>query len=70
MSQLRIRKDLDEGIVEVDTGDGWRGLAPDAARELADYYEKGVEVGEIRETPGVSMFINRLRTYAEDVEDV
>lgn len=67
MAQLRIRKDTDEGIVEVDTGDGWRGLAPDAARETADMYEEGIGKGDVEDTPNVRQFIKLLRQYADDL---
>lgn len=68
MAQLSIRKDTDEGIVEVNTGDGWRGLAPDAAREMATGYEQAIRSGDMDDTSGVRTFIEKLREYADDVE--
>lgn len=70
MADLKIRKDTDEGIVEVDTGDGWRGLSPDAARSMAETYEEYVEDGEMPDTTEVQKFIRLLREYADDVEGV
>lgn len=68
MGQLDIRKDTAEGIVEVDTGEGWRGLSPDAAREMADSYEAAVSDGSMTDSTGVQKFIRLLREYADDVE--
>lgn len=68
MPELRIRKDTDEGIVEVNTGDGWRGLAPDAARDLADSYEAAIEDGTMNDRSGTRKFIRLLREYADDLE--
>lgn len=68
METLNIRKDLDEGIVEVDTGDGWRGLGPDAARSFADGFEEAIEGGEQPDTYGTRQFVRLLREYADDVE--
>jgi hypothetical protein len=68
MANLKIRKDVDEGIVEVDTGDGWRGLAPAAARDMADNYEAFIEAGDIQDHPSTRRFISLLREYADDLE--
>lgn len=68
MPELKVRKDIEEGIVEVDTGDGWRGLAPDAARDLAASYEAAIESGKEPDHPGTREFINKLRDYADDIE--
>lgn len=68
MPELRIRKDTDEGIVEVNTGDGWRGLAPDAARDLAGSYEAAIESGKMEDRSGARKFIRLLREYADDLE--
>lgn len=68
MSELKIRKDTDEGIVEVDTGDGWRGLGPDAARSMAEGYEESIESGDQPDNPETRRFIDLLRDYAGDVE--
>ena len=68
MSQLKVRKNHDDSIVEVNTGDGWRGLAPDAAREMATGYEQSVQSGEMEDSSGVRRFIRLLRQYANDVE--
>lgn len=65
---LRIRKDVDEGIVEVDTGGGYRGLAPDAARNMAEMYEDAMKKGSVPRTSEVERFVELLRDYAEDVE--
>lgn len=69
MPQLRIRKDLDEGTVEVNTGEGWKGLAPDAARDLADSYEAAIEDGTMEDRTGTRKFIRLLREYADDLEE-
>lgn len=60
MPELQIRKDHAEGVVEVDTGKGWRGLSPDAAREMAELYDGG--------PPGAQRFADTLREYADDLE--
>lgn len=67
MAQLRVRKDTDEGIVEVNTGHGWRGMTPDAAEQMADSYEVAMEEGKMDDAPGLKQFIARLRAYAEDL---
>jgi len=68
MPQLRIRKDLDEGTVEVNTGDGWRGLKPAAARDMADSYEAAIESEKMKDRSGTRKFIEKLREYADDLE--
>lgn len=67
MPQLKIRKDTAEGIVEVDTGDGWRGLGPDAARNMAASYEAGLG-DEWPDTTETRRFIKLLREYADDLD--
>lgn len=69
MSQLKIRKDVDEGIVEVNTGDGWRGIAPDAARDMADSYASAVNSGDLPDDAGTQQFITKLRQYADGLGD-
>lgn len=69
MAQLDIRKDTDKCVVEVNTGDGWRGLSPDAARDLADSYDAAIENGELPRA-GTQKFVNLLLEYADDVEEL
>lgn len=70
MAELKVRKDIDEQVVEVNTGDGWNKLAPSGARDMADSYEEMMDAGEIPEHSGTRRFIETLREYADDVEEI
>ena len=67
MAELQINANESEGIVEVNTGNGWRGMTPEDARQLADTYEKGVEDGEMDDDAGTRRFISLLRSKADEV---
>lgn len=69
MPTLKVRKDTSEEIVEVNTGDGWRGLTPDAARQMADSYEQAIDSGAVTDTSGTRTFVTTLREYADDLDN-
>lgn len=69
MPQLHIDKSEERGAVAINTGDGWEELSPDAARTMADGVETQVENGDRADSPGVRTFIQKLRQFADEVDD-
>lgn len=67
-SEVNVAYDTEKPIVWVDTGDGDRGLGPDAARDLADDFENLIERGDAPDTAEHRRLINVLRNYAGMVE--
>lgn len=68
MPELQLRKDTDDGVVEVNTGDGWRKLSPDAARDMATTYDEAADRGDFTEAD-INEFTTKLRDYADDIEN-
>jgi len=66
--EIVVRKDVEQGAVEVSTGDGWETMSPTAARKMADAYEDALQLGVLEDTKGVRPLVNILRRYADDVE--
>jgi hypothetical protein len=69
MPQLHIDKSEERGAVAINTGDGWEELSPDAAREMAAGFEEQVENDDRPDTAGVRTFIEKLRQFADEVDD-
>ncbi len=67
--EIDIAYDTEEPIVWIDTGDGDRGLGPDAARDLADDFEDLLDRGSAPDTSEHRRLVNTLRQYADKVED-
>lgn len=68
-SAVRVRKDLADNVVEVNTGEGWERLAPASARNMAAAYNRAVEDGSIEPGSGVVQLIQTLFSYADDVDE-
>jgi len=68
-SAVRVRKDLADNVVEVNTGDGWERLTPASARNMAAAYNRAVEEGSMESGEGVRRLIETLYVYADDVDE-
>jgi len=66
--EVTVAYDEQKPIVWIDTGNGDRGLGPDAAHGLADDFEDLLERGDAPDTPEHRRLVSTIHNYADRVE--